>query len=262
MTTRLFDHAYLKIERAEEIIDEIKEILTNKPPYTYVLETDTYYNQRATLAKVNKFYLDRLVIRCGELFHNLRSAIDHAYWEAVSPHVSLGKEKVIQFPFAKDAVTLEQTIKLRQGDKVGQNFVNALKKLNPFFGQEGNTFLTLLHEVNIVDKHKFPTPTGNFTKIDSGSIQKLVPDFPGGIINCGVGRCRKDVVWHSRFYDINDIGEIVPPFMCLFHKRLNLPVETWFYIDSPPYTGEIVDTMYKLIKETRTVLDEMAGGLL
>jgi hypothetical protein len=261
MINRNFYHAYLKIERADEILDEIKKLLKDKPPYTYILETDTYDNQRATLAKVNKLSLDRLVIRCGELFHNLRSAIDQAYWEAVAPHVAKDKQKAIQFPFAKDAANLEQTIKSKQGDKVGQNFINTLKRLKPFFGNGGNTFLALLHEVNIVDKHKFPTPTGNFTKIDSSSIQKLVPDFPGGMVNCGAGRNRKDVVWHSRFYDANDIGEIVPPFMYLFHKTLNLPVETWFYIENPPYTGEIINTMNILIHETRTALDEMASGL-
>lgn len=261
MNSRVFNHAYLKVERAEEILGEIKKLMDTAPPYAYVLETDTQTNQRATLARKNQLSLDKLVIRCGELFHNLRSAIDQAYFVAIAPNVPENKHQAIQFPFAKDSNALEQTIKWRQGDKAGQRFFDALKNLNPFFGRGGNILLALLHEVNIVDKHKFPTPTGNFSKIDSATIQAQVPDFPGGLVNCGAGRAKKDVVWTSRQYNPHDIGDLVPPFMFLYQKVLELPVETWFYIDSPPFNGEIIQTMSSLINETKSALDAMAEGL-
>ena len=63
--------------------------------------------------------MDTVVIRCGEVLHNLRSAIDHAYWEAVSPCIEdASKHSAIQFPFAKDGSKLESAIKRSDGATV------------------------------------------------------------------------------------------------------------------------------------------------
>ncbi len=261
MNSRIFNHAYLRIKRAEEILGEINELMYSTPPYTYVLETNTQSHQRATLARKNQHTVDTLVIRCGELFHNLRSAIDQAYWEAISPNVPEEKHKKIQFPFTKDVGRLDQTIKSRHGDKAGQTFFDALKNLNPFLGEGGNVLLALLHEVNIDDKHKFPTPTGNFTKINSATIKIQVNDFPDGLFNCGAGGSKKDVTWISRQYDSQDIGLLVIPTKILYHKILDLPVDTWFYIEDLSFSGEVIQTMTNLIIETKRILDEMASGL-
>jgi hypothetical protein len=119
----------------------------------------------------------------------------------------------------------------------------------------------LLHEINVGDKHKVPTPTGNFSKIDSSVLKQYIPDFPQGLTNCGVGMSRKDVVWTFRFYNPQDIGDLVPPFMHVYQKVIEAPVETWFYINSPPYNGEIVQTLQVLIAETRASLDVMRNGI-
>lgn len=252
-----FESSYLKVERAEEIIDEIISLLSSSPPFLYVLETDLGSFQRATLAKKNGNALAKLVVRCGELFHNLRSAIDQAYYEMVSPVTPEGKEKSIQFPFSKDEVALDKTIKSRQAENAGPAFVAAIKQLKPYSSTGGNMFLTLLHEVNVTDKHKFPAPAGNFSRIDSATIQEQVLDFPGGITNGGAGMCAKDVVWRSQLFNTKDIGEQVPPFMNLYHKVLDLPVEVWFYLASPSYSGEIVSTMRELVSETKKALIAM-----
>lgn len=262
MKSIVFRSSYQKVERAEELLGEIQNLMAKDPPYKYALETNTQTNERATLAKVNEVALDKLVVRCGEVLHNLRSAIDHAYWDAVSLFVSDDKtRKSIQFPFARDANNLEQTLKSRQADKPGPRFYDAVKGFRSYAGAGGNTLLVLIHEINIVDKHKFPTPTGNFTKINSESIRKQVPDFPRGLVNCSAGMCKKDVVWKSQTYNREDIGAIVPPFTCLFHKDLDVPVETWISFTGPSYSEEIVTTLRKMIQETRRILDTMANAL-
>lgn len=262
MAMQQFKNSYLKVERAEEILNEIIGKIDSEPPYSYILETDTSTHQRATLARRNDISLDKLVIRCGELFHNLRSAIDQAYFEAISPNVETDKHKAIQFPISKDAESYEQTIKSRLGNKAGEKFYNSLKSLNAFYGEGGNFSLVLLHEINVGDKHKVPTPTGNFSKIDSSVLKQYIPDFPQGFTNCGAGMSRKDVVWTFRFYNPKDIGDLVPPFMHVYQKVIEAPVETWFYINSPPYNGKIVPTLQVLIAETRASLDVMRNGML
>jgi hypothetical protein len=261
MNNKVFEDAYMKVDRALVILEEIKTMMDVCPPFSYVLETDTHTHERATLAKKNYFSLKKVTIRCGELFHNLRSAIDHAYWEAISPHVDEKTHKAVQFPLSKNTSTYEQTIKSRQGDKAGESFFNALKELKAFHGEGGNVYIVLLHEINIVDKHKYPTPAGNFTKITSTEIQTQIPDFPRGIVNCGIGQFRKDVVWKSNNYDLNNVGSIVPPFLHLYHKELDTSVETWFYLNNPKYSGEVIGTMDTLINETRKALEIMENGL-
>ena len=258
----IFDNSYLKIERAEEQVHEIEVLIKEQSPFSYVLETDLFYGRRATLAKKNDVALNKIVIRCGEIFHNLRSAIDQSYWEAISPEITNeSKAKCIQFPFAKDAKNLEQTIKSRQGHILGDEFFNAIKSLNSHTGAGGNKMLALLHEVNIDDKHKFPIPAGNFSKIDSVTIQKHVPDFPSGFINCTAGQSKKDITWNLSNYEKRDLSSIVPPTTSLYHRVLDLPVETWFYIDKANYCGEIVDTLKCLCNETKNVLDTLKIGL-
>jgi len=261
MDQGIFKNSLLKIERAEEILVEIEAKMKLDPPYSYVLETNISTHQRATLARKNSNSLDRLVIRCGELFHNLRSAVDQAYFEAIAPNLPEDKHKAIQFPISKDAASYEQTIKSRQGDKAGQKFFEALKSLNAFHGEGGNFSLVLLHEVNVGDKHKFPTPTGNFSRIDSRMLQKLIPDFPGGLTDCGAGRCKKDVVWTSRKYNPKDIGMVLPPSMNIYHKTIDVPVGTWFYIDTPRHEGEIIETLQALINEVNRSLGVLRSAL-
>jgi hypothetical protein len=261
MNSETFKNSFLKLERAEEILVEIEAKMKTDPPYSYVLETDISNHQRVTLARKNSNSLDRLVIRCGELFHNLRSAIDQAYFEAIAPNVQDDKHKAIQFPISKDSVSYEQTIKSRLGDKAGQKFLEAIKSLKAYHGVGGNFSLVLLHEVNVGDKHKFPTPAGNFSRIDSCMLQEHIQDFPGGLTNCGVGMCRKDVVWTSRVYNPRDIGVVLPPFMHVYQKVIDVPVETWFYIDSPRHEGEVLETLRILTNEVDRSLNILRSGL-
>jgi len=258
MNDELFYTSYLKIERAEEIINQINELLSSSPPYYYVLETNTISYERSTFAKKNSNSLDKITILCGDVFHNLRSAVDHAYYQIVEPYVSDEKKKrAIQFPFAKDEESIDKELNKRQAYSVSEKFVKSIKSLKPYASQNGNKYLTLLHKVNIIDKHKFPTPAGNYTKINSTLLKKQIQDFPEGIFDCGFGQCNRDVVWRSRQFNHRDIGNNVPPHMNLYQKILDVPVEIWFYINEPNYTGEILTTIWALVDETKTVLTHL-----
>lgn len=253
-----FRSAKLKIDRAREQIREIESFVEDNPPYSYCLETNITTSQRATFAKKNDNALDTVVIRCGEVLHNLRSAIDHAYWDAVSPCIEdASKHGAIQFPFAKDGSKLESAIKSRLAHKVSNNFYLAIESIKPFAGEGGNKIFNLVHEINIVDKHKFPTPVGDFTRISSSKISSQIPDFPKGIIDGGFGQNGRDVVWTGRIFDTSSLGKIVPPTMDLFHKKLDVSVGLMFSIKEPQFHAPVIDTLYNMADELQRIIDVM-----
>ena len=255
------ENAYLKLERADEQIREINQYLLQNPPFGYALETDFFNRTRALFALKHDLSLKKLVIRCGEALHNIRSALDQLYWELISPAIPPEKHKAVYFPISKDEESLEQTIKSRLGHSLGDTFFLALKSLNCHLGNTGNRFLCLLHEINIDDKHKFPVPAGNFTRINSVSVQQQVPDFPNSIVNGGFGRCKKDVVWPLGKYKAEDLQRIVPPTTDVFLRELDLPVETWLFIDRPEYSGEIIETLRNIHVAAKEAIDTLVKAV-
>lgn len=258
-----FRSAKSKIARARELTDEVYVLLAKNPPYSYCLETDISSGKRATFAKLNEEALDKVVIRCGEILHNLRSALDHAYWEAVSPHIDdSSKHGAIQFPFAKDKSKLDAAIKSRLAHKVSNDFYLAIEGLKPHAGDGGNTLLNLVHEINIVDKHKFPTPVGDFTRISSEQICKQVPDFPMGMVNCVFGQNFRDVAWSVRFFDVKNIGELTPKSDSIFHKEIDVPIELMFSIKQPLFHAPVIDTLQKMTNEIERILNVMNDSIV
>ena len=249
-----FRSAHTKIARARELTREVATLLVKQPPYGYFLEINTVSNMKATFSKPDDEALDVIVIRCGEILHNLRSALDHAYWEAVSVYVDESSQSAIQFPFAKEKSKLEQAIKSRLAHKVSEDFYLAIESIRPYAGEGGNTLLNLIHEINIVDKHKFPTPVGDFTRISSDHIRRLVPDFPRGIVNCSFGQCHRDVSWQGA-----PTKYILAP--TYIYKKLDVPVGLVFSIREPYFHAPVIDTLKNMADEVERILNIMSNSL-
>lgn len=248
-----FRSAQRKIARAIELTEEVSTLLVTEPPYGYFLEINTVSGMKATLSKPDEEALETIVIRCGDILHNLRSALDHAYWEAVSPHINQSAR--IQFPFAKSSSKLEQTLKSSSANKVSEKFYLAIESIRPYAGEGGNTLLHLIHEMNIIDKHKFPTPVGDFTKISSENIRRLVPDFPRGIINCQFGQNGKDVCWQGAPTQY----VLAPTYI---YKKLDVRVGLMFSISEPHFHAPVIDTLRSMAKEVQSILSVMDNSML
>ena len=183
------DSAALKIDRATEHVNELNELFQKQRPFSYILETNTKTGQRATFAKKNEAVIHRAALICGDVIHNLRSALDHAYWEVVSPVATTEKERrLLQFPFSETEARLDETVKTRLADRVSPSFYQTLIDLKPHGEPGGNELLSLIHKLDIIDKHKLLIPTGDYTRLSSEMLIKQVPDFPRGLINCGFGQ--------------------------------------------------------------------------
>jgi hypothetical protein len=173
------------------------------------------------------------------------SALDHAYWDIVSPFATTDRERrQIQFPFCEDPVRLEEAIKNALADRVAANFEAALKGLRPHGQPGGNKLLYLIHEFNILDKHRLLIPTGDYTRISSEIIRRQVPDFPGGIVADGhFGQNRRDMVWRvqrmNRLKAADTSG--------ILEQELDVPVEIVFAISSLRNQRPMVPTLNALV---------------
>jgi len=171
------------------------------PPYTYWLGRNLKTGESHTFTKRDEIALEKIAVRCGEIFHNLKSALDHTYFKAVSPHVIESKHKSIIFPFVKDSSHLEERMHSTHANKVNDEFYETILELKPHGGDDGNVLLYLIHQINISDKHRALIPFADLTSVSSEKIQSEVPDFPQGI-NIQSSNTHKHVVWFNNKYHI------------------------------------------------------------
>lgn len=258
-----FRGAENKVKRAKNLIAEISNLLVTDPPYSYFLETDIRTLTKSTFAKVDEDSYDMVVTCCGDVIHNLRSALDHAYWQAVRPHVEQKDERKIQFPFSKDDASLEKNIQRSLANKVSDDFVSAIKSVRPFGGNDGNTLLYLIHTMNIEDKHKFPISASSMTNISTERIRQLIPDFPSNIhlTNISISCSGRDFVWKGQLRHKYFIGTVVAPTTYLFHKKLDIPVDIYFTLSELQGIAFVVDTLKEMTVEVEKVLSIMSDSL-
>ncbi|MFH0957445.1 MAG: hypothetical protein V1897_01950 [Pseudomonadota bacterium] len=249
------DSASLKIHRASEHINELNALFQKNSPFTYILETNTKIGQRATFAKKNEAVIQRAALICGDVVHNLRSALDHAYWEVVSPVATTEKERrLLQFPFSETEARLDETMKTRLADRVSPSFYQALIDLKPHGEPGGNELLYLIHKLDIIDKHKLLIPTGDYTKISSEILIKQVPDFPRGLVNCGFGQNNRDVVWNIPPMNRAKCQVAKIPDSGILEQELNVPVDIVFIVAGTIHFRPVIPTFHKLIDVAETTI--------
>jgi hypothetical protein len=257
------DSAMLKIHRATEHVNELNAMFQKKRPFTYVLETNIKTGQRATFARRNEAVINRAALICGDVVHNIRSALDHAYWEIVSPVATTDRERQnVQFPFCETEARLDEAIKTRLADKVSQAFYQALFDLKPHGESGGNEFLALIHRLDILDKHKLLIPTGDYTRLSSEMLIKQVPDFPSGfgIVNCIFGQSHRDVSWSIPPMNRGQRRSAKIPESGILEQELNVPVEIVFTVTGSDRFRPIIPTLHKLIDVAETTVSIMRNA--
>jgi hypothetical protein len=164
---------------------------------------------------------------CGDAVHNLRLALDHAYWDIVSPFIKNDREgDAVQFPFSRTTQRLNEAITNRLANRMSDVFVQALRELKPHGEAGGNTYLYMVHRLDIIDKHMLLVPTADYTRLSSDILLAQIPEFPArDMISGDVSQSRRHVVWtvapmfrHARRdAGIPDSGE--------FEKEIDVPVD-------------------------------------
>lgn len=257
-----FSSAQLKVDRASEHIADLNKMLSKKRPFSYVLETNLDTRQRMVRTEQDETIVKRASLVCGDALHNLRSALDQVYWQIVSPHVPCEKERSqIQFPFCKDADQLERKIKKRLADRVGIHLMSAIRELKPYMGSDGNHFLVLVHEVNIVDKHKFLPPTADYTQLSSERLRQEVSDFPDHMNNVffssnGLG----DVCWKFEGVNTSRLGKRNVE-TGRYEQKLSVPVEILLKVPELNYSGPLIPTLYKMREATTNAIEVLNAAV-
>lgn len=183
----------LKVERAKQHIIDANNLIKKRRPFRYTVETDYEAGESSIGAKRNEAAIADLAIILGDAVHNLRTALDHRVWELVAPHCEIRDLKHVQFPFANSSERLQERFKGRKIDRGPKDVWTALEKLKPYLG--GNDDLVLVHELDVLDKHKLLIPAADYTQTSGVQIRKLLPDFPAGLDGMAFSGNGRDVGW-------------------------------------------------------------------
>jgi hypothetical protein len=249
------DSSELKIRRAEKHYLELLCLFQKQKPFRYFLETNCKTGERCTFAKRDDGVSDSAAIIIGDIIHNLRAALDHAYWQCTEKHSkSDGERKKIQFPIISTEKAFRESELPGLPSRVSISFVKALESLKPY-RENGNKLLCAIHDLDVLDKHKLLVPTGNFTKITSAMLQEQVPDFPAGIINCSFGSCYRDVVWKIKPMTWTERRKAKIPCSNIIERELDVPVEIVLSeIDSFRPALEVLQDLISLTRDAVKIL--------
>lgn len=184
-----------KLKRAVELIREIGVLLETAAPWGYALETDFSVGEGRKRADRNDGAADDVALRIGDCVQNLRASLDHAWTRKVLDHVPEKKQRAVQFPFCEVQADLSKSIAARMPGYENDKLTAAIEGLKPFRG--GNVALWTVHELGIPDRHMCLLPLGDFKRVSSAALMRLIPDFPTGLIDCGFGQSQYDVVWNG-----------------------------------------------------------------
>jgi hypothetical protein len=254
------DSAMLKIDRAKKHARDLHELFRKNRPFSYILETNIKTGQRSTGAKRNEAVVEAASLIIGDIVHNLRSAIDHIYWEIVSPFANGPSElRRVQFPSSETEAKVCESIKHRLGDRAGERFFSAVKTLKPHGEAGGNELLYLLHELDIHDKHKLLIPTGDYTQLSDGIIRAQVPDFPVRSGNVIFGGNYRDVVWQGPRMNRHDRRAAHVSGDTL-EQELNIPVDIVFSVTPPRNLRPVVPTLEALVTVAEEAVKTMGDA--
>lgn len=246
-----------RLERSREQIGELEQFIQDNPPFTYVLETDRRSQQRSTMVKKDAEALQRIAILAGEALHNIRSALDHAYFEIVSPHVHKADHKLITFPCAKKRDELPSRAKSCRADRVSDLFHDKIIDLGAHPEEGGNKILYILNTLNIDDKHRRPVPIADFKNINSATLQRHIPDFPSGLIHFTAGANRRDICWRTHVLANIDVGQPAPGTDGVFEKPIEIDIGLSFFLTDPFFQAPFIPTLKRFVETCEAAIDEI-----
>src|SRR5262245_44672659 len=224
------DSALLKLQRAATHISDLDKLLDKTQPFPLILKTDTRTGERTLGCEKNERVVDQAALLCGDAIHNLRSALDHAYWEIVAPHCRSRKEfGAVQFPFSQKADTLDASIRQRRGHYAGTGFYCALRNLAPYGDLGGNITLYLIHEFDITDKHKLLLPAVHESTHTFQWLETIHPNIPwkgwGGSFTAND---QADIKWTNRSIPPDQLGLQVDQHV--FKRELDVTISVVFQV--------------------------------
>jgi hypothetical protein len=148
----VFMAPFAKAERAKSQINDLNLAIRDffkATPYEIVSELNAEADEEIWRFQLTRKLPHDLSIITGEIFHNLRSALDQMLAEIVV-RVSKQSEDGVNFPFGLSLDEFETA--LRKQKKLPEAAKTMIAALKPYKG--GDPLLWLLHSANRRDKHR------------------------------------------------------------------------------------------------------------
>jgi hypothetical protein len=251
------DSALAKVDRASKHIADLNDLFRKSRPFSYVVETNQKSGYCFTYAERNEAVICEATTIAGDAVQNLRAALDHAYWEIVSPFASNPREeRAIQFPFSETLARLDEAVKNRLAHRVSDAFFKAVINLRPYGEPGGNILLYLVHDLGATDRHKFPTPVADYKEIVGRDLRRQVPHFPassdhtrfqiGNVTSASGGRVL-DIRWK-----IAPLGFLDREFTD--KREIDIPVEIVFSVRAEGARYPMVPTLYAMRDKTQEAI--------
>jgi hypothetical protein len=127
-------------------------------------------------------------------------------------------------------------------------------RLRPHGEPGGNEFLSLTHEMDVIDKHRLLVPTDDHILLTSDEVQRIAPDFPFEIKKgASFSNCTFDWFFNSRT-EPSQFGEVKPPTLNIFERELDIPIEVVFRVGSLANVRPVIPTLNKMIDAAREAI--------
>lgn len=109
-------------------------------------------------------FVDELALRLGDAIHNLKCALDHAWFQTVNRLIPTGDWKQAKFPVYPTPDGLKTFLEGKKIDVSHPNFFGFLMgKIQPYDG--GNIAIRPIHLLNRRDKHMLLIPVVHYSSI-------------------------------------------------------------------------------------------------
>lgn len=110
-------------------------------------------------------FLPDIALIVGDGIHNLRSALDHAWFELIGKLLPDRINKHTKFPIRNTIEELNAAFKSHSIDTVHPGLSEFVRDdIKPYL--TGNDMLVFLHDLDIIDKHRFLIPHANYGSIE------------------------------------------------------------------------------------------------
>jgi hypothetical protein len=194
-----FASAHLKLKRAKEHIDDlnaqIKEFI-ERSVYEISVQRDSKTGSESVKVSPSKPIPDDFALILGDALHNLKSALDFAWYELTFADTPAKKRH--GFPIYPSRTHLEDFLRYRKEQHSIYRLCDVLLRIiQPYTGGNGDS-LFHLHSLDKIDKHMLLIPQVQIVRIDGlwaedgdgekfGIKWRLVPSG-GLVLNCGKHR--------------------------------------------------------------------------
>jgi hypothetical protein len=197
-----FANARLKLKRAKEHIDDldamIREFIEGSVYEVSVQRDSKTSNEFVKIGPIKSVPNDFALI-LGDAIHNIKSALDFAWYALTFVDTPPKERRKIKFPLYPERLQLEMFLKDRKDQQSVFNLSDVLLSvIQPYKGGNGD-ILIALNILSKIDKHRLLIPQIQIGRIDGlwaedgngekfGIKWRLIPSSRALVLSCGKHR--------------------------------------------------------------------------